>query len=90
MRGLGLACAAEADLGWRRPAHPWIAGSSPAMTFNDFGIRRATLHQPVTTAPSRDPYLDCLKGFAIVTVVLGHTFQNATADFDHYLTFRLV
>jgi len=48
------------------------------------------LHQPVTTAPSRDPYLDCLKGFAIVTVVLGHTFQNATADFDHYLPFRLV
>jgi fucose 4-O-acetylase-like acetyltransferase len=48
------------------------------------------LSQTATTLPSRDPYLDCLKGFAIVTVVLGHTFQGATADFDHYLPFRLV
>jgi fucose 4-O-acetylase-like acetyltransferase len=39
---------------------------------------------------SRDPFLDCLKGFAIGTVVLGHTFQGATPDFDHYLPFRLV
>jgi fucose 4-O-acetylase-like acetyltransferase len=43
-----------------------------------------------TLAPSRDPSLDCLKGFAIVTVVLGHTFQDATPDFDHYLPFRLI
>ncbi len=40
--------------------------------------------------PSRDPYLDCLKGFAIAIVVLGHTFQGATPDFDHYLPFRIV
>ncbi|MGA2058562.1 MAG: acyltransferase [Bradyrhizobium sp.] len=43
-----------------------------------------------TLASPRDPFLDCLKGFAIVTVVLGHTFQGATPDFDHYLPFRLV
>ena len=43
-----------------------------------------------TVPSSRDTYLDCLKGFAIATVVLGHTFQNATPDFDHYLPFRLV
>jgi fucose 4-O-acetylase-like acetyltransferase len=43
-----------------------------------------------TQPSSRDIFLDCLKGFAIVTVVLGHTFQGATADFDHYLPFRLV
>lgn len=42
------------------------------------------------TVSSRDPYLDCLKGFAIATVVLGHTFQGATPDFDHYLPFRVV
>ncbi|MGA7072265.1 acyltransferase family protein [Bradyrhizobium sp.] len=48
------------------------------------------MNQPATTAPSRDPFLDCLKGFAIATVVLGHTFQGATPDFDHYLPFRLV
>jgi fucose 4-O-acetylase-like acetyltransferase len=35
-------------------------------------------------------FLDCLKGFAIATVVLGHTFQNATPDFDHYLPFRII
>jgi len=43
-----------------------------------------------TLPSSRDPFLDCLKGFAIATVVLGHTFQGATPDFDHYLPFRLV
>lgn len=43
-----------------------------------------------TVVPRRDPFLDCLKGFAILTVVLGHTFQGAAADFDHYLPFRLV
>ena len=43
-----------------------------------------------TPSSPRDLFLDCLKGFAIATVVLGHTFQNATPDFDHYLPFRLV
>jgi|GEM_PF-1719253 len=44
----------------------------------------------MATIPSpRDAFLDCLKGFAILTVVLGHTFQG-TPDFDHYLPFRLV
>lgn len=42
------------------------------------------------TVSSRDDFLDCLKGFAICTVVLGHTFQIATADFDHYLPFRII
>ncbi len=58
-------------------------------------IRRSSklesdLNQIATTVRSRDPFLDCLKGFAIATVVLGHTFQGATSDFDHYLPFRLV
>ncbi|MGA2412594.1 MAG: acyltransferase [Candidatus Binataceae bacterium] len=43
-----------------------------------------------TAASSRDLFLDCLKGFAITTVVLGHTFQGATPDFDHYPPFRIV
>lgn len=43
-----------------------------------------------TPVSSRDTFLDCLKGFAIGSVVLGHTFQGATPDFDHYLPFRLV
>jgi fucose 4-O-acetylase-like acetyltransferase len=32
--------------------------------------------------------LDFLKGVAIVTVVLGHTFQRATDDFGNYAPFR--
>jgi fucose 4-O-acetylase-like acetyltransferase len=43
-----------------------------------------------TPISSRDTFLDCLKGLAIGTVVLGHTFQGATPDFDHYLPFRLI
>jgi fucose 4-O-acetylase-like acetyltransferase len=39
--------------------------------------------------PARDTFLDCLKGLAIGTVVLGHTFQGAT-DFDHFLPFRII
>jgi fucose 4-O-acetylase-like acetyltransferase len=38
----------------------------------------------------RDPYLDVLKGIAIATVVLGHTFQGATPDYGNYLPFRIV
>ena len=41
-------------------------------------------------AAARDGFLDCLKGFAILTVVAGHTFQAATSDFDHYWPFRFV
>lgn len=48
------------------------------------------MNQVTTTASSRDLFLDCLKGFAIATVVLGHTSQGATPDFDHYLPFRIV
>jgi fucose 4-O-acetylase-like acetyltransferase len=48
------------------------------------------LNQVTATASPRDTFLDCLKGFAIITVVLGHTFQGATADFDNYLPFRIV
>lgn len=43
-----------------------------------------------TPSSSRDIFLDCLKGFAIGSVVLGHTFQGATPDFDHYWPFRIV
>lgn len=50
----------------------------------------ANLEQEVTVRAPRDPMLDCLKGFAIITVVLGHTFQGATPDFDNYLPFRIV
>jgi fucose 4-O-acetylase-like acetyltransferase len=50
----------------------------------------SNLNQVATTVSPRDLFLDCLKGFAIATVVLGHTFQNATPDFDHYLPFRIV
>jgi fucose 4-O-acetylase-like acetyltransferase len=38
----------------------------------------------------RDGFLDCLKGFAILTVVAGHTFQGATPDFDEYWPFRFI
>jgi len=38
----------------------------------------------------RDGFLDCLKGLAILTVVAGHTFQGARADFDDYWPFRVV
>jgi fucose 4-O-acetylase-like acetyltransferase len=48
------------------------------------------LNQATSITSPRDLFLDCLKGFAIITVVLGHTFQGATADFDNYLPFRLV
>lgn len=48
------------------------------------------MNQVATPVSSRDLFLDCLKGFAIATVVLGHTFQGATPDFDHYLPFRIV
>lgn len=48
------------------------------------------MKQVTTAASSRDLFLDCLKGFAIATVVLGHTFQGTTPDFDHYLPFRIV
>ena len=48
------------------------------------------MNQVATTVSPRDLFLDCLKGFAIATVVLGHTFQDATPDFDHYLPFRIV
>jgi fucose 4-O-acetylase-like acetyltransferase len=47
-------------------------------------------HTAVVGATARDLMLDCLKGFAIITVVLGHTFQGATPDFDNYLPFRFV
>jgi|SRR5579883_194157 len=38
----------------------------------------------------RDQYLDVLKGVAIVTVVLGHTFQRMTPDYGNYLPFRIL
>lgn len=47
-------------------------------------------HAASASVSSRDTFLDCLKGFAIGTVVLGHTFQGATPDFDHSLPFRLI
>lgn len=43
--------------------------------------------KPVT---ARDGFLDCLKGFAILTVVAGHTFQGATPQFDEYWPFRFI
>jgi len=48
------------------------------------------LNRAATSTSSRDTFLDCLKGLAIGTVVLGHTFQVATVDFDHSLPFRLI
>jgi len=46
---------------------------------------------PAEQEPSfRDPYLDALKGVAILTVVLGHTFQGATPDYGNYLPFRIL
>jgi fucose 4-O-acetylase-like acetyltransferase len=39
---------------------------------------------------TRDPFLDCLKGIAIVLVVCGHTFQGMTPDFDSLFPFRIV
>ena len=41
-------------------------------------------------AAVRDGFLDCLKGFAILTVVAGHTFQGAAPDFDNYWPFRFI
>lgn len=41
-------------------------------------------------AAVRDGFLDCLKGLAILTVVVGHTFQGATPEFDEYWPFRFV
>lgn len=38
----------------------------------------------------RDGSLDCLKGLAIMTVVVGHTFQGARPDFDEYWPFRVI
>jgi fucose 4-O-acetylase-like acetyltransferase len=61
-----------------------VSGSGSSRT----GV--SNLNPAATTIPSRDTFLDCLKGFAIGTVVLGHTFQGATPDFDHSLPFRLV
>jgi fucose 4-O-acetylase-like acetyltransferase len=48
------------------------------------------LNQMATPLPSRDIFLDCLKGLAIATVVLGHTFQVTIPDFDLYLPFRII
>lgn len=48
-------------------------------------------HVPQSTDRTRDRGLDCLKGVAIVTVVLGHTVQNAAGpDFGHDLAFRII
>ncbi|MDA9536052.1 fucose 4-O-acetylase-like acetyltransferase [Bradyrhizobium diazoefficiens] len=41
-------------------------------------------------AAVRDRFLDYLKGLAILTVVVGHTFQGATPNFDEYWPFRVV
>lgn len=41
-------------------------------------------------AKVRDGFLDCLKGLAILTVVIGHTAQGATPDFDDYWPFRVI
>lgn len=38
----------------------------------------------------RDGFLDCLKGFAILTVVAGHTFQGSTLEFDDYWPFKFI
>ena len=36
------------------------------------------------------PYIDNLKGFLILLVVLGHCIQNTDADFDHNIVFRYI
>jgi len=38
----------------------------------------------------RDPYLDSLKGFAILLVVLGHSLQSCIPDFDNNVVFRVI
>ena len=46
----------------------------------------------VPAAKQRDTYLDALKGFAIILVVLGHSVQSFTAGgkFDDNLLFRII
>jgi fucose 4-O-acetylase-like acetyltransferase len=45
----------------------------------------------IVSSRERDIFLDCLKGVAIILVVLGHTFQyRFTEDFDNFFPFRLV
>lgn len=39
---------------------------------------------------NRDQFLDILKGFAIITVILGHTLQGTSPNFDELLPFRIV
>ena len=59
-----------------------------SVTENSDGART---HLPGPTDPSRDRDLDCLKGVAIVTVVLGHTAQSAAGpDFAQDLAFRII
>jgi fucose 4-O-acetylase-like acetyltransferase len=38
----------------------------------------------------RDSFLDCAKGIAIILVVIGHTFQGLSADFDNLVGFRVI
>ena len=38
----------------------------------------------------RDSFLDCAKGIAITLVVIGHTFQGLSADFDSLVGFRVI
>ncbi|MGO4671153.1 acyltransferase family protein, partial [Bosea sp. 2RAB26] len=45
---------------------------------------------PMPDARGRDVFLDCLKGLAIITVVLGHTFQGVGPRFDDYMPFKVV
>jgi fucose 4-O-acetylase-like acetyltransferase len=44
---------------------------------------------PLTMEKPRNGFLDCLKAFAILTVVAGHTFQSGP-DFEDYWPFKLV
>lgn len=39
---------------------------------------------------NREPFLDVLKGLAIITVILGHTLQGVGPNFDDFLPFRLI
>lgn len=58
-----------------------------------FGItsRRGIMPEDrLSLVASRDGFLDFLKGLAITTVVVGHTFQGTTPDFDEYWPFRVV
>lgn len=51
-------------------------------------IRPRLLWHPAS--PGRDHFLDIAKGWAIVLVVLGHTFQGQAVDFDRLPGFRII